>query len=322
MSRTSRCLSKLASNVARLLSACCLTVCCLTATVSVDASRANAAEPLRWKFKTGERLQLDWSQRSETESTVGDKPWRLVVESQLGLVWNVTNVAEDGTATITQSIRRLKVRVDLPPADPLEFDSEALGKPTGDEQALADSLRPLIGPAWTLELGARGDLRKAEASPELTAAFAQAGVNGRLRQWFSTTEQGGFLKALFVALPEGAVEPGASWESRSETKSSLGPVAVQMTYKLRGPETRDDRPLQIVDVVGQVKLGDQAAGAGARRTLKSQKMEGELAFDAAAGRLTDSRQTLTLTTETRVRETLLEVRASSVSTLRLRELPK
>ena len=299
-----------------------LTVVCAVVLGAGVASQTVAAERLRWQLKPADRLQLEWSQRSETESMVGDKPLRLVVDSQLDLAWSVTSVGADGTATITQSIRRLKVRVDLPPADPLEFDSEAEGKPTGDEKALADSLRPLIGPAWTLELGSRGDLRQVTATPELTAAFAQAGVNGRLKQWFSTTANGGFLKSLFVELPQEVVEPGASWESTNETKSSQGPATVRMNYKLRGQETRDDRPLQVIDVVGQLKLGEPAAAAGARRTLKSQKIDGELAFDNQVGRLVDSRQTLTLATETRVRETLLEVRATSVSTLRLRELPK
>ena len=169
-----------------------------------------------------------------------------------------------------------------------------------------------------MELSSRGELRSVTPSAELTAALEKGSVNGRLKQWFANAKGGGFLKALFVALPEGPIATGGAWTQTQDNKTSQGPVVVTSTHTLREPVVRDGRTLTVCDVVGSVKWGEGAENATNRRSLKSQKITGEWTFDNSSGKLVDSRQNLTLVTETRVRESLLEVQVTSVSTLKIR----
>lgn len=283
------------------------------------ASPVSAAEgPLRWKLATGQKLRAEWTQRVETDTAIGDKPLRLIVDTTLELDWVVESVDASGNATITQSFRRIAVRMDMPPAAPLEFDSSSSKRPTGDLRPIADSLVPLIGPNWKSTLSPRGEVTQVAPSPELTAALEKVGADGRLKGLFSGVTGAEGLRRSLVVLPEGPVKSGDMWEVPTETDSPVGRVKIVSKYHHRGVEVVDGQSLDAIDSTGEIDWTPLATkGLVKERKITEQKQSGVTLFDATAGRVVESRQTQSLRTESRVRDLLLDVRLKSTLGLKL-----
>lgn len=296
-----------------------LVVCATTTTWLVSSRSSEAAEgPLRWKFSTGQKLRAEWTQRVETDTAIGDKPLRLVVDTTFEQDWVVGSVNESGGAELTQSFRRIAVRLDLPPAAPLEFDSSSGKRPSGDLRPIADSLTPLIGPTWKATLSARGEITQVASSPALTAALEKVGADGRLKGLFSGVTGAEGLRRSLVVLPESPVKMGDAWEIPSETDSPVGRVKVVTKYRHRGIEVVDGQSLDAIESTGEIDWTPQAAGGLVKeRRITEQKQTGVTLFDATLGRVVESRQTQSLRTESRVRDLLLDVRLKSTLGLKL-----
>lgn len=299
--------------------AICLVVCAMTTAWLVSSRSSEAAEgPLRWKFSTGQKLRAEWTQRVETDTAIGDKPLRLVVDTTFEQDWVVGPVDESGRADITQSFRRIAVRMDLPPAAPLEFDSSSGKRPSGDLRPIADSLTPLIGPTWQATLSARGEITQVAPSPELTAALEKVGADGRLKGLFSGVTGAEGLRRSLVVLPEAPVKMGDAWEIPSETESPVGRVKVVTKYHHRGVEVVDGQSLDSIESTGEMDWTPQTKGGLVKeRRITEQKQTGSILFDSMAGRVVESRQTQSLRTESRVRDLLLDVRLKSTLGLKL-----
>lgn len=288
------------------------TLASLTIVWSLVAGTANSAEaPLRWKFAAGQKLRVEWTQEVETETMIGGKPLRLAVDTTFEQDWGVDSVDEEGTATITQSFRRIAVRMDMPPAAPLEYDSAAMRRATGDARPIAESLAPLIGPTWNAKITARGEVREVEASADLQAALDKVAAEGRLKSLFTGAGGADYLRQSLVVLPEQTLKVDESWEVATDADSPVGRVKSRTTYTYRGTERHGDRTLDALAATGNLEWTPARGGVAVGRQIKEQSQTGTVLFDATAGRLVESRQTQMLRTESRVRDTPLETRLTS-----------
>ncbi|MFO0867519.1 MAG: DUF6263 family protein [Pirellulales bacterium] len=270
-----------------------------------------ADEPLRWKWSAGQSLRATWKQRVETETAIGEKPLRLLIDSTFVQDWQVAEVEPSGVARVQQSFRRLAVRLEMPPAEPLDYDTTRDTEPTGELRPLAAALSPLVGPSWTVRLTPRGEVLDVTPSPQLQEALKKVAADGRLQGLFAGATGADFLRRSLVVLPEQPLQEGVSWQVQSPVESPVGRVTIQSTYTGRGTEKRGTAELTVIESTGTLEWQPAAGGQARNRRITDQSCRGQLLFDSAAGRLVESQQKQTLKSESRVREQLLEVRLTS-----------
>jgi hypothetical protein len=284
-----------------------LAIICLCA-----ASSAHGEQLLRWKLKAGQALQVELTQKSELETTVAGKPLKMNVEMLMGLAWQVEAVDEQGIARVAQSFTRLKLKLDAPRQDPIEYDSSAQTKPTGPAKDVADALGPLIGARIFVSLNDRGEIVDVKPSDE-AAKLLDSPAAARLKETFSKDGLTDLLKQSAAVLPEKAVEPGATWTVPAASQSPLGPIKLTHKYTYVGSEVRSGRPLEKISVETKLELQE----AKGKLKLIEQKQSGLLFFDAQAGRFVETQIDQELTTEAPYRDTTVRAKATSALTMKV-----
>ncbi|HND51923.1 MAG TPA: DUF6263 family protein [Pirellulaceae bacterium] len=278
--------------------------------LSTAAGVARADEPvtLRWKLVAGQKFVVSYNQKVDTETSFGGKPLKLAIDSTIEQDWQVEAVDAEGVATISQSVRRVALRMDLPPASAIEFDTSSPKKPTGDAQQIASAVTPLLGAKLTARLSARGQWSDVTLSPELKQTLQTLAEKSILRDLLSQEGLEELARHGLATLPEAPIKVNDSWDATSELKSSVGKVKQTTTYKYEGTQAVDGRTLHKLASKGVVDWSDAPRTPATNRQIKEQKVTGTALFDAVAGRFVESELLQQLRTEARVRDTLLEVR--------------
>ena len=278
-------------------------------TIAVPCSFAD--ELLRWKLKAGETLLVDLAQKSELETNVANKPVKMKLDMGFGLKWQVESVDEAGTARIAQSFTRLRLKMELPKQDPVEYDSAAEGKPTGPAKDVADAVGPLIGAKFFVSMNSRGEIVDVKLSDE-AAKLLESPAAARWKDTFSKEGLTDLLRQSAAVLPEKPIAAGDTWTVPTTSKSPLGPLKLSHKYTYQGAEERGGKMLEKIAVETTFTL-DEPKG---KPQLKEQKHSGLLFFDAEAGRFVETEINQELATESPYRDTV--VKAKAVSTLRMK----
>ena len=74
----------------------------------------HGAEALRWKFKPGETLRYTMVQETIQGMKAMGKDFKTSLNQTVNLHWSVKNVASDGVAELSQTIDRVRTKVEGP----------------------------------------------------------------------------------------------------------------------------------------------------------------------------------------------------------------
>lgn len=283
----------------------------VTALLFGAASAAHGEQLLRWKLKQGETLHVELTQKSELETTVANRPLKMNLDMLMGLTWQVEAVDDQGTARLVQSFTRLRLKMDVPKQDPVEYDSAAQAKPVGLAKDVAEAVGPLIGAKFFVTMNSRGEIVDVKLSEE-AARLLESPAAARWKKTFSKDGLAEVLRQSAAVLPEKPVEAGSTWTVPTTSKSPLGPIKMSHKYTYQGTEQRGGKSLEKLSVETKLEL-EEAKG---KPQLKEQTHKGVLYFDAEAGRFVETDLKQELVTESPYRDTV--VRAKATSTLQMK----
>jgi hypothetical protein len=246
---------------------------------------ASAQESLRWKLATGETLRYTMEQQTTQLAKAQGQELKTSMHQTVDLRWNVKGVS-DGVADMSQTIDRVRAKIEGP-GQVFEFDSSAEKAPEGPIAAtLVPMLKGLVGQEFSFKMDARGRLSDIKLPQKLLDSVRQANPasSGTAESLFSEES----MKNLSLALPEQAVSKGTSWKQQSKVPMPmLGTVTLDKTYTYAGiDETDPGRSRITLDT--RISL-EPAADSNVAIQMKSQREEGEFAFDIKAGRVVASR---------------------------------
>ena len=75
---------------------------------------ATADTELRWKFKQGDKTQYEMKTEMIQDTMAGDAPVQAKMSQTMDMTWEVKSVSDDGTATLNQTIDRVRMEMTLP----------------------------------------------------------------------------------------------------------------------------------------------------------------------------------------------------------------
>ncbi len=273
-----------------------------------------AQEPLRWKFSPGETLQVSFMQSANTETVGAGMPTTIGIVMTMEMTWRVSAVAEDGSATMTQSFDRLTMSMKTGDVAAVDFDSAA--EPTSAEaKAIAATVGPLIGATFQLVMSQRGEIRDVKIAETVEKAVASGTPDG-LQALFSPAGISRVLRQSVVVLPEQPVTAGDTWQTTHDVESPLGVLQQLSVYSYAGASEQGGRQLEQIKVDSTLLVKPDAAQA--KTAIKSQSQSGQLWFDRQRGRLSSSQVVQKLTTVRPYRDTKIEVRSTSKLTTTIR----
>jgi Family of unknown function (DUF6263) len=244
---------------------------------------AGADEPLRWKFKLGEKLNYDTKQdMTITRTGAPAGPENIAMHQEMYTKWQVVGVNEEGEAVVTQKFDRLKIQTTLPP--PLvsfEYDTKSDKPPSGAAAMIEPVFKKLIENEFELTITARGVIKNVKIPSEVTTALKESSIAAAMGE-LATPE--GFKKMITrgsLVLPEKTAKPGETASSKVDVNSpGGGKLIVETAYRYEGNKDIDGVPHAIFlpsltlsyDGVNEAKITEQESS-------------GETLFNIPAGRL-------------------------------------
>lgn len=267
---------------------------------------------LRWKFAKGEQLQVTVDQHTVTEATGAGKPAGIDITMQMRMLWTVDSVDASGTARITQRFERFAVTMKSGTAEPIEYASDSVAKPSGAAADIAAAISPVIGADFTVTMTERGAIADVKLSDAASAAF-DAIDSPALKQIFSAEGISQLLRQTAVEFPEQAVMPQGNWSVALTTPSPLGMLKQNRTYTLTTQEAAGGNTVERMEITGQLVI-EPNEQAPSKLKLVDQELVGSMTFDASAGRLVSSQSKQRLTTERPYREFKIKVETTAETT--------
>jgi hypothetical protein len=253
--------------------------------VLAGASAAKAqdgAKPeLRWTFQPGQTLRYEFHQSSDLKVSANGQSQDRTNNLTIGLSWKVRSVADDGTATIEQTIDRVRAEVKAGDQSILYDSAENTSEGPG-ASSLAGLYGAALGSPYELKLTPDGRVTEARVPDEVAEALRgspfQALADGG--SVFSSDGLKNMFGQVLPRLPESGREPGESWTGQLELPS--GPLLMNLDSEY----TRADPEAGAARIASKIHTTIKAKpGVPLTVEVKSQTGEGDYLFDPAAGKL-------------------------------------
>lgn len=257
------------------------------------AGAANGEQLLRLKFQPGEVREDQMVQEiRQNLRPAGDAPPMLITTTQsMDIRMKVESVDEQGTATLTQTIERLRIKMQSAQGVLMDFDTAEGKEPEGMAKMLTPMLETMIKKPIRLRLTTRSEVAEIKLPQGMLEGLNKVGGAGQGGSLFTPD----WLKQMaeLAVLPEQPVNPGQTWSCQRAMKASpLGDQTVESTYRYEGVETRNGKSLQKISLATAFKT--DGAKPDGQVGIREQATKGTLYLDSAAGRIVDSVATTTM----------------------------
>ncbi len=254
------------------------------AAVMCMSSATFAQTQLQWKFKTGDKFDLQLAQDMKIAVSAAGQTFNQNVVMGMDISWKVESVEEStGMATVSQEFKRIRMNANGPQGN-LSIDTQQ-PKPEGETAAVWEQLHALVGAKITQKMDQRGNIADVELDEQAKEALAK---NAQFQQLFS----GDGMKQMFgqslSVLPEKPVVKGESWKSSSETKTPFGAFKLNADYVFDGMADHNGKQMAKLSIKGVMNIEGDAANEGPKISIKDSKIEGTAWFDIEAGHLAEN----------------------------------
>jgi hypothetical protein len=260
------------------------------------AHTATAETELRWKFKQGDKTQYEMKMEMTQDTKAGDAPVQAKMSQVMDMTWEVKSVADDGTATLHQTIDRIRMEMTMPTgagAD-FKFDSQ---NPEQDKvpPGIAKTFAAMVGKPFVLTVTPQGEVKDLKSPEGMVAALKGSAIGGAVTE--DSLKQ--MISQSMMPFPAEAVSKGSTWEKSAELPAPpFGKQLTKTEYKFAGEETRDGKKFDKIDVTLDAKF-ETSENAPTKMKIKSNEAGGEVLWDNEAGHpvtsTIDSKMTFELT---------------------------
>ena len=251
------------------------------------AGSAHAEKLLRLKFQPGEvRNDQMVQEMNQSLRPAGETPPILMTTTQtMDISLKVESVDDQGTAALTQTIERMRIKTQSAQGVLMEFDSAAGKEPEGMAKMLTPMLDTMIKKPFRLQLTTRSEVRDMQLPQGMLEGLNKVGGGGQAGNLFSPD----WMKQMseIAVLPEGPINPGQTWTRQTTMKQPpQGDQIVDSTFRYEGSEIRDGKTLEKITV--SMVLNTDGAKKEGMIGIKSQEIQGTIYLDGEAGRIVDS----------------------------------
>ncbi len=254
-----------------------------------DSARAEA---LRWKFKAGEVLHYSIEQKMVMSSKGMDQERKSNRLQTIDVSWTVNSVDAGGAAEITLRYDRVRMRSEMPPLMPFEFDSNDTKAAVQEGFRSRDpAVKAIVGTEVGFKMRPTGEIEDVKLPEATLKRLRDAAPRGTAEGEVSEKS----LKEMLLqssppSFPDGEIEPGKTWSSKpSRMPIGFATMVLEKTYTFQGPDPKAPSRL-LIGMETKVTL-EPVAGANVTATIRKQEGRGTMTFDVATGHLVSARMT-------------------------------
>ncbi|NOY43226.1 MAG: hypothetical protein GXP26_15505 [Planctomycetes bacterium] len=255
------------------------------------AGALSAAEPLTWKFEVGGKYHYQMVQEMKMSMDLGPAGETVTSFTQtMDMIWEVEAIDENGTATVTQKISRMRMDITAPGQDTVHYDTESDETPQGYAAMLAPMLKALTSEKFTTTMLPSGEVTEVEVPKSLIEAMSRGPASAMMG---GLASEEGFKNmftqgSLTLPKPEDLVE-GHKWSTSMEMANpAVGKIVIDSTYRYAGPREIEGQQFEVFIPTINTSFGVAEEPGAATVKVNKQETTGEILFNRSAGRLESS----------------------------------
>ena len=268
------------------------------------------SQPLKWKLKKDDQFEVRLVQSSNAKTNVDSRETETENSTTIVIVWKVIDVAENGDATIAQSLKSIKLSVGNPavPSQAIAYDtSSPQDEISKASKKLMTQVMPLLGLRFNVVMSPLGEIKSVSLPTETQDVINQLPATMQLRALFSDQGQKDILGASVVALPSVGLSVGENWTETDLAVTEFGNFIRKRIYTYVGNKQVDGLDFAEFKMdAGMEPTGNegetQAQGASLKGSLITYSGTGTLMFDLAGGYFSSSKIENRVETERPYRE--------------------
>jgi hypothetical protein len=245
---------------------------------------------LRWKFSPGQKLNHTLSLDSSTSMNFAGQAIETTVALTVDSVWTIDRVDPLGTAEITQTFPRVRMKMVSPVLGSTDVDTAS---ETAAASPAAKGLKSITQSKVTLSMNSQGETANVQVvgldGKPVVAAELVAGMFGK-------DGIASIISQSTYPLPKDPLAKGATWSRTLDMDvPMLGKASSTTTLTLAGPAQVSGKSLEQVNLDTTMAINPKsAANPLAQITIKEQSDKGAFYFDKAAGRFSHSESVQTM----------------------------
>lgn len=250
--------------------------------VAANSAAMAQQQDLRWKFKTGERLNYLVQQDMKMSMDYNGKEIASTMKQSIDTSWMIRGVNRQGNAEMIQRINRIKIVMDGGPLGHVEYDTAAKEAAREELTPMAKVFGELIKAEIRTTMSPTGKILDTQVPPQLLATLKSSPGVGAAG--FSEDS----LKQMFnqsgVIMPQVPVAIGSKWTSSNEVKTPAGRMVFNSMLEFRGMQDFRNRKFARIDLKPTVRMITDPK-AEVQVQVKKAGGKGAVLFDHEAGRI-------------------------------------
>lgn len=247
----------------------------------LPVSGSAADSQLRWKFTKGDQLEIVSKQDMKMAMTIQGNNVNTGTVTTTWMNWEVIDVDSSGVATITSSITRMQMNLDVPGLPKVVVDSDNPGNNTGLGAQLEDMVTGVVGGKFTQKMTPRGRVFDVVIPKEFSDTF-ETGPMGQLGMSADMFKD--MTEKMSPEFPEAPLSKGEKWTAEASTPSPVGDLITSSEYIYQGLKD-DSESVHRIELKLNMEFGKGDNQLGAEIDVTDQNNSGEILFDNQAGRL-------------------------------------
>jgi Family of unknown function (DUF6263) len=256
----------------------CLAVCAVLMPLCL-CIQGRAEEPIRWKFKVGEKLDCKVTQDFAITMSMGPADQRNPTLHQvMDMTLDVQGVNQAGEAVIVVKFDRIQSKVSNP--EPVEFDSAKDAPADGKAATYAPLYKAMTQGDFEVTMTARGEIKDVKVPQDVLDVLK---TNQQAMGDLATPKglQEAIMRFSFV-LPEKAPELGERSSSHVDVNNSMGGISVETSYTFEGISEVDGQ--KMAKFRPSIKMNVEG-NSTMQSKMTDQKSDGVVLFNVDQGRL-------------------------------------
>jgi len=275
--------------------------CCVVIALapSLSLAKESPTKTLAWKFKVGDVHPYRFMQDMDMTMAMPGAPQEIKtgVKQVMDMSWKVTEVGDDGIATVEQSIDRVQMEMQAPGQPEMKYDTSSKDAPTGYAAMVAPLFKAMTAEPFVVKMSPRGEILELKMPAGLKETLAKIPGAASVSEMFTEDGFKDMMQKSALVLPEAKdLKPGHEWTTTSELKNpQFGTLETKATYQYLGLREVEGKPYEVFSLTTEIEYTELPENLEMKVT--EQKAEGEIFFDPAGGYLHSSKLKQDMTTD-------------------------
>ncbi len=293
---------------------------------SLVSARAADTRELRWQFRKGQTYKYLVHHHEVRTSELADQKFETTTESDYEWHWKVDSIEDQGTATLTWKLGRLRVTTS---GKDFDFTYDSMGQNRSDEEyrtRLINLYNQLRHASFQVKLKPSGQVVEIRGFDKVLNDIEAADVKAFHAVNLHDESFAFFLQQTLGVLPETKVSSDARWEVPfRSTWTGLAETRGKWEFQRGKPALVGKHSCETIAWKGEESFDVDMTFVQSplKGTLKSSQLGGKVSFDAKAGlvRASESKSLISGTLKLGDGEKPLPIKVTFVHKLQLEYLP-